>query len=230
MIFNFPAFIHLIFIGFIALFPVINPLGSAFIVSPYFSGLNRQERLNAIKRISLYAFSICLFTLIIGHWILQLFGITIPIIQLAGGILICKTGWEFLSPQKQDPTEVIPTDAQYLSHELENKLFFPITFPITTGAGTIAVLFTLSAHGASKNISQYLINNSAIMIAVSALCVLVFICYLNANRLIQYLGSQREKIINSIMAFLIFCVGLQIAVEGITQLILQIIKALHQAN
>ncbi|QOW10382.1 MarC family protein [Kaistella flava (ex Peng et al. 2021)] len=230
MTFEFNSFIHLIFIGFIALFPVINPLGSAFIVSPYFSGLDRQERLNAIKRISLYAFLICLVTLIIGHWILELFGITVPIIQLAGGIMICKTGWEFLSPPKQENTEEIQTGNKNLSHQLENKLFFPITFPITTGAGTIAVLFTLSAHGSSKTISQYLINTSAIMIAVLALCILVFICYINANRLIKYLGSQREKIINSIMAFLIFCVGLQIAVEGITQLALQIMKVLHQAS
>lgn len=186
--------------------------------------------MNAIKRITLYAFLICLVTLIIGHWILELFGITIPIIQVAGGIMICKTGWEFLSPPKQENTEEIQTAKKNLSHQLENKLFFPITFPITTGAGTIAVLFTLSAHGSSKNISQYLMNTSAIMIAVLALCILVFISYINANRLIKYLGSQREKIINSIMAFLIFCVGLQIAVEGITQLALQLVKTLHQAS
>lgn len=204
MSFDFPAFIHLIFIGFIALFPVINPLGSSFIVSPYFSHLNRQERMNAVKRITFYAFSICLVTLIIGHWILQLFGITIPIIQLAGGILICKTGWELLSPPPQSPVDEVADHDKNFSHELESKLFFPITFPITTGAGTISVLFTLSANGASKNISQYLINSSAIMISVSALCILVFICYLNANRLIKYLGSHREKIINSIMAFLFF--------------------------
>lgn len=62
------------------------------------------------------------------------------------------------------------------------------------------------------------------------MCFLVFISYINANRLIKYLGSQREKIINNIMAFLIFCVGLQIAVEGITQLIKPITQTLHQVN
>ncbi|MEO6903906.1 MAG: MarC family protein [Bacteroidia bacterium] len=230
MTFDFYSFIHLIFAGFIALFPVINPLGSAFIVNPYLSGLNRKDRVNAIKRIALYAFTICLFTLLVGHWILELFGITIPIIQLAGGIMICKTGWDFLSPPKQNNTEKSTSRDENLSQQIESKLFFPITFPLTTGAGTIAVLFTLSAHGASKKISQYLINTSAILIAVTVMCFLVFICYINANRLIKYLGSQREKIINNVMAFLIFCVGLQIAVDGITQLILQIIKVLHQVE
>ena len=227
MTFDFYAFIHFICAGFIALFPVINPLGTAFIVSPYFSSLNKQDRVNAVKRIALYAFTICLFTLLTGHWILELFGVTIPIIQLAGGTMICKTGWDFLSPAKQNDTDKTIDENEDLSHQLESKLFYPITFPLTTGAGTISVLFTLSAHGASKNISQYIVNTSAILIAVIAMCFLVFICYINANRLIKYLGSEREKIINSVMAFLIFCVGLQIAVEGATQLVLQIAKTLH---
>lgn len=229
MAFEFYTYIHFIFAGFIALFPVINPIGSAFIVSPYFSGLHRQERANAIKRITLYAFSICVVTLLTGHWILELFGISIPIIQLAGGTMICKTGWEFLSPSKQNTAELSTNIKVNSSQEIESKLFYPITFPLTTGAGTISVLFTLSAHGANKNISQYLINTSAILIAVTAMCFLVYVCYINATRLIRYLGSQREKVINSIMAFLIFCVGLQIAVEGITELFLQASRVLHPA-
>lgn len=230
MAFEFYTYIHFIFAGFIALFPVINPIGSAFIVSPYFSGLHRQERANAIKRITLYAFSICVVTLLTGHWILELFGISIPIIQLAGGTMICKTGWEFLSPSKQNIAELSTNIKVNSSQEIESKLFYPITFPLTTGAGTISVLFTLSAHGANKNISQYLINTSAILIAVTAMCFLVYVCYINATRLIRYLGSQREKVINSIMAFLIFCVGLQIAVEGITELFLQASPVLHPAT
>lgn len=229
MAFDFSSFIHLIFAGFIALFPVINPFGSAFIVSPYFTGLNQHERLHAIKRITLYAFLVCFFTLITGQWILELFGVTIPIIQLAGGAMICKTGWDFLSPSKQNDSEKSSIKDENLSQQVESKLFYPITFPLTTGSGTIAVLFTLSAHGSHKNISQYLINTSAILIAVTLMCCLVFICYINANRIIKYLGSQREKIVNNIMAFLIFCVGLQIAVEGITQLIIQISVAVSKS-
>jgi multiple antibiotic resistance protein len=229
MTFHFYSYIHLIFVGFIALFPVVNPIGSAFIVSPYFSGLNQAERKSAIKKIALYAFTICFCTLLVGHWILELFGVSIPIIQLAGGAMICKTGWDLLSPIKQNNVDSSIGENEHSFLQIESKLFYPITFPLTTGAGTISVLFTLGAHDSSKNIAQYLLNTSAILIAVIVLCILVFICYINANRLVTYLGVQREKIINSIMAFLIFCVGLQIAVEGITQLIIQITKALHEA-
>ena len=217
----FHTFIHLVFIGFVAIFPVVNPIGTAFIVSPYFANLHREERIKVVKRIVLYAFLICTITLFTGHWILELFGLSVPIIQLAGGIMICKIGWEFLSSDKSDtPIKNPNTENEVqLAGVVESKLFYPITFPITTGAGTIAVLFTLSAHIESKNFSQYLLNNGALMVSIIGICILIFFFYVNANRLINYIGSHNEKIINRLMAFLIFCVGLQIAVGGITHLI-----------
>lgn len=217
---NFHSFIHLVFIGFIALFPVVNPIGSAFIVSPFFSELSHKERVKAVKRIVLYAFTICAFTLFIGRWVLELFGLSVPVIQLAGGIMICKIGWEFLSSDKQlETTSTDKTDLKQVAL-IENKLFYPITFPITTGAGTIAVLFTLSTQGGdTKEFSQYLLNNGALLISIIGICMLIFIFFVNANRLINYIGSRNEKIVNRLMAFLIFCVGLQIAVGGITHLI-----------
>lgn len=215
------SFIHLVLIGFVALFPVVNPIGTAFIISPYFAQLTRKERLIVVKKISFYAFIICSVTLFIGHWILEIFGLTVPIIQLAGGIMICKIGWSLLSSDGQDDDVEKPSPAEELGHIslIENKLFYPITFPITTGAGTMSVLFTLSANGADEDMSLYLINIGALLVSVIGICILIFIFYLNTNRLVSYIGSHNEKIINSIMAFLIFCVGLQIAIGGIVHLI-----------
>jgi multiple antibiotic resistance protein len=215
------SFIHLVLLGFVALFPVVNPIGTAFIVSPYISKLTRRERLTVVKKITFYAFLICAVTLFIGHWILEVFGLSVPIIQLAGGIMICKIGWSLLSSDSKDDVEEKPDATAELDHIplIENKLFFPITFPITTGAGTISVLFTLSANGANKDMSLYLVNIGALLVSIIGICILIFIFYLNTNRLVSYIGSHNEKIINSIMAFLIFCVGLQIAVGGIVHLI-----------
>src|ERR1700731_1325547 len=94
---QFNTFIHLVFIGFVALFPVVNPIGSAFIVSPYFLNISRKERIKFVKKITFYSFWLLAVTFLVGHWILDLFGLSIPVIQIAGGIMICKIGWEFLS-------------------------------------------------------------------------------------------------------------------------------------
>jgi multiple antibiotic resistance protein len=218
---QFNTFIHLVFIGFVALFPVVNPIGSAFIVSPYFLDISRKERIKFVKKITFYSFSICAVTILVGHWILELFGLSIPVIQIAGGIMICKIGWEFLSSDNKKVHEKNTADKVDMEPfpEVENKLFYPITFPITTGAGTIAVLFTLSAQGANENFSVYLLNVGALLVSVIGICILIFIFYLNTNRLISYIGLNNEQIINRFMAFLIFCVGLQIATSGITNVI-----------
>jgi len=210
-------FVHLLFIGIIALFPVVNPIGSAFIILPYFAYLDPAEKKKAVNKITIYAFGICTVSLFAGHWILELFGISIPVIQLAGGVMICKMGWEFLSSDKQgskeeDLQDGIKPDGY---HDIENKLFYPITFPVTTGAGTISVLFTLSAHTAAPDLNSYLINTGAILLSILFMCALIYIFYLNTKTLVAFLGSNGELIFNRIASFLIFCVGLQIASTGI---------------
>ena len=216
---EFHSFIHLLFIGFIALFPVVNPFGSAFIITPYFVGLTGDQKKNAVKKITLYAFIICTVSLFAGHWVLQLFGLTIPVIQLAGGIMICKMGWEFLSSDKEIHEADPGPDETDGYASLQNKLFYPISFPITTGAGTISVLFTLSAHSAGTTIKDYLVGTAAILLAVILICILIYIFYLNAKTIVSHLGTKGEMIINRLSAFLIFCVGLQIAITGIRSLI-----------
>ena len=213
------SFIHLLFIGIISLFPVINPIGSALMVTHHFTSLNKQEKRKAVTKIVLYAFFLCVITLFAGHWILELFGITIPVIQLAGGVMICKTGWEFLTDNKSSANKTNGTIELVSKDELQNKLFFPITFPITTGAGTMAVLFTLGAHSANQNFTTYLFNTTALMLSIIVMCVLVYFLYMNTQTLLKYTGSNGEKIINRIVAFLTFCVGLQIAVTGIKALV-----------
>ena len=221
MLAHYNTFIHLLFIGIIALFPVVNPIGSAFIVSPFFENLDDKEKKRAVRKIVFNAFVVCSVALFAGEWILQLFGLSIPVIQLAGGIMICKMGWDSLSSNNTNDEEEGAAPDANVQHNIDGKLFYPITFPITTGAGTISVLFTLSAHSAGTNTTSWLIDTGAILLAVIFTCILIYIFYLNTKRLIHYLGSNGELIISRISAFLIFCVGLQIAITGIMTLVKQ---------
>jgi multiple antibiotic resistance protein len=220
MIIHYNTFVHLLFIGIIALFPVVNPIGSAFIVSPFFGHLDQNEKRSAVRKITFYAFCLCTVALFTGHYILKVFGLSIPVVQLAGGIMICKIGWESLTSDKKSDDDSPMAGKDLKVHEgIEDKLFYPITFPITTGAGTISVLFTLSAQSEGKDFSNYLENTIAIMLAIIFICMLIYIFYLNTKRIINYLGSSGEVIVNRISACLIFCVGLQIAVSGIMSLV-----------
>jgi multiple antibiotic resistance protein len=211
------SFLHLVFIAIIALFPVVNPIGSAFMVSPYFENLTRGEKRKAVNQITLYALLICIISLFAGQWILRLFGISIPVVQLAGGIMICKMGWEFLSSdQKKTSVEDLDDNPNVSAYKhIANKLFYPITFPATTGAGTISVLFTLSARSVVFGSSDYYLNTCAIIVAILVMCVMIYIFYLNTKTIIHYLGPNGENIVNRVSAFLVFCVGLQIGIGGL---------------
>ena len=215
------SFVHMLFISIIALFPVVNPFGSALIVSPYLSQLSEPDKKASVKKITIYAFFICIVFLLGGQWILELFGISVPVIQLAGGIMICKMGWDSLSAGTDNPTEkddVKDYSKTNSGENIKDRLFYPLTFPITTGAGTISVLFTLSAHSSSTNWISYSVNTMAVLTAIVVMCILVYIFYGNTKIIINKLGSNGQVIANRIIAFLIFCVGLQIAVTGIKSL------------
>ncbi|RYE31239.1 MAG: MarC family protein [Sphingobacteriales bacterium] len=212
-------FVNLVFIGIITLFPVVNPIGSALMVSPFFEGLSNAHKRIVVWKITLYAFLICTVSLFAGQYILRIFGISIPVVQLAGGIMICKMGWEFLSADDKDHQESETPELKDSAYStIVNKIFYPITFPLSTGAGTISVIFTLSAHGAAMGSRDYYVNTGAILVSIVFICLLIYIFYLNTKKMIHYLGTKGENIVNRISAFLIFCVGLQIGLSGLKAL------------
>ena len=212
-------FLHLIFIGFLSLFPAVNPVGSAFIVDPLLSGLNLAERKRAAKKVAFYCLIICTVSALVGSWILKLFGISIPIVQLAGGIMICRMGWQLLTSDDEIKGKKETAQPDRRAGDIDNILFYPVAFPMTTGAGTISVLLTLSAHEDEKDLLAHVFNLGALFIAILLMCLLIYICYANAPRLIRRLGPRGEQIVNRLSAFLVFCIGMQIASAGIRSLL-----------
>jgi multiple antibiotic resistance protein len=217
------SFVHLIFVSFVALFPPVNPIGTALIVDPLLRGLDSGARKVAATRIALYCFIICGGAMLIGSWIFKLFGISLPVVQVAGGILICKMGWQFLSSDagvKESQSSSAPDRAP---GDIEGIIFYPLAFPMTTGAGTISVILTLSAHAHTNTVDEdwgsYFLNEGALFVAIIAMCILIYLSYAYSPTLLRKLGSRGEQIVNRLSAFLVFCVGIQIAVGGITHLI-----------
>jgi multiple antibiotic resistance protein len=168
--------------------------------------LTRAQRIIAAKKIAIYSFMICAVATVIGSWIFKLFGISIPVVQIAGGILICKMGWQLLSSNNdvkpKEETKSPDTDTDMAS--VNKILFYPLSFPTTTGAGTISVLLTLSAHGNAKKISVYFINLGALIFAVLLMAVVIFLSYAYTPILIKKLGEKGGQIVIRLSAFLVF--------------------------
>jgi multiple antibiotic resistance protein len=213
------SFLHLVFVGFVALFPPVNPIGTALILDPFFRGISLENRRIYSRRIAFYCLGLCTIAMLVGSWIFKLFGISLPVVQLAGGILICRMAWKLLSTGdevKDSDSSINPSDKE---KNIETILFYPLAFPMTTGAGTIAVLLTLSARGHNTNYSKYLTNTLALFVAIVLMCAFVYFCYANTPTLLKRLGRRGEQVVNGLSAFLVFCVGLQIGFDGLLALI-----------
>jgi multiple antibiotic resistance protein len=189
-------------------------------IDPLLSGLTKKQRLIAARKISFYSLAICVVSVTLGSWVLKLFGLSLPIVQIAGGIIIFHMGWNLLIAKNETnkgPETFTQPEDKY--KEVENILFYPISFPMLSGAGTISVLLTLSASSANQNWQQYLFNTGSLIVGIIMMVILIYICLINTLFLFKRIGSRGQQVVNRISAFLVMCVGLQILWEGIKHLI-----------
>ena len=205
----------------IALFPVMNPIGNGLVVNGFFSGLDRARRKAAAKRIVANCLMVGVGSLAMGHLILMLFGLAIPVIQVAGGIIICKTGLEWLSESASaNPGEKHEKVTQKVTlNNVKSKLFYPLSFPICLGPGSISVIFTLMATASVTG--DWLatgVNYLMICLAILTLLIVLYFVLIHAPKVTSKLGESGNLIINKLMAFITFCLGIQIVVTGISKI------------
>lgn len=190
--------------SFMALFPVVNPLGNGFVVNGFFTDLDPKQRKTAIRKLILNFIIIGVGTLVIGHLFLLMFGLAIPVIQLGGGILICKTAMELLGDSNSPDQEESSRNMDSLKWKnIEQKIFYPITFPISIGPGSISVIFTLMASASVKGkLLQTGINYFVIVLVIVCMAAILYIFLSQGQRIIQKLGPVGNQIINKLVAFL----------------------------
>lgn len=221
-------FIKVLSVAFVTLFPVVNPIGDA----PIFLALTRQypqsaQRLLA-RKIAAYGFMLLAVSFLFGSIILDFFGISLVVVQIAGGLVVAATGWGLLSQKDSDSPTTDPNDS--LQDALEHA-FFPLTLPITVGPGCISIAITLGAHlrhqageGWEHGYPRHFI---AALIGMLLLCLLVLICYSNADRLVRVLGKSGTTILTRLSAFILLAIGVQIMWNGLSSGLPQLFSFLH---
>ena len=203
-----------------ALFPVMNPIGNSFVVNGFFTDLDAEQRRSASKKIVRNCLIVGLGSLAMGHLIMLLFGLAIPVIQVAGGIIISKTGLEWLSSKPASPEEKHEQVTREVTlKNVESKLFYPLSFPMCLGPGSVSVIFTLMATASVKdNLLRTGINYAIISMAIISMLVVLYFGLINAHRIMKRLGKAGNLIIGKLLAFITFCIGIQIILAGISRI------------
>ena len=206
-------------LAFSALLPVVNPLGSALVflglVGPAPDSVYRDLARKVAIRTTLFF----LVVELIGTALLTFFGISLPVVQVAGGLVLAAMGWSLLNQQAVRPNPNTAAVAEVGYGSLEEKVFYPLTFPVTVDPGCIVVMLTLSAHASVKNLRDNVTSHAAILAAVVVLSVIVFISYAYAPKITERISPQTAHGILRIIAFVLLCVGVQICWNGLHSLI-----------
>lgn len=201
--------------AFAALMPVVNPFGTALIILGMVGAQPRAVYEKLARQVATLMLLFVLAVLLVGQWLLHFFGISLPVLQLGGGLTLAAMGWRTLSGAAHAAG---PTQAQSGEGVLAGA-FYPYTFPLTTGPGTLVVLLTLSAHASRPTLEATAVSHLGILLGAALQAVLVYVCYRFAPRLQERLSHGAIVAIQQLMAFILLCIGGQIAWGGVSALI-----------
>ncbi len=200
-----------------ALFPIVNPLGG----SPIFLALTRDYPTSArrmlAQQIAVNSFILLIASLFTGTHVLAFFGISLPVVQVGGGLIVISTGWSLLK-QKEEDDDRGKAHREMDPRDIFRHAFYPMTLPLTVGPGSISVAITLGAN-AARHLPQNLPDIVGAVIGSALIALSVFLCYGFADRLARLLGATGMTVIMRLSSFLLVCIGVQIFWNGASVLL-----------
>ena len=215
--------LNIFFLVFAAIFPVVNPPGSALV----FLGLTRDAA-HEIRRILAWrvarnSFFVLVCSFFLGALVLKFYGISIPVLRVAGGFIVAVAGWKLLNEGSQKELEA-SADGVSRTDPLD-QAFYPLTWPLTTGPGTIAVVISLGLSRTSyTNETDEILFVLASLLAIVVIAATIFLCFAYADRIERLLGPGGTDIAVRLSAFILFCLGLQILWSGGSELLKSVIQ------
>ena len=210
-------------LGFPSLFSIINPIGGALIFYGVTKDFFPEDRVTTAARVGLYSLMIMFGALWTGAYVLHFFGVSIEALRIAGGTVIALSGWQLLTSGERHPDQKSHYEQgapKYDDGDAVDVAFFPLTLPFTTGPGTIAVAITLGAERPSSSVGlvAFFLGMSLAAVANAAI---IWIFYRFADRLTGLIGPTARLVIVRLTAFLLMCIGVQILVTAVGDLVLK---------
>jgi len=207
-------FISWVFVTLITLLPIINPVNTAILVLSISGHLTDKERNRQITQACIYMTGILILFLLAGHLIMIFFGISIPGIRIAGGLVICYLGFRMLFP-----TEEISSAEKREARGKTDISFSPLAIPSLSGPGSIATIITISSSIEGKHGYDKVFAFTGVIIAIFITAVISWIVLRSAGFMKKVLGISGVESLSKIMGFLLVCVGIQFIINGIKDLV-----------
>ena len=170
------------------------------------------------KAVAINSFLLLIASALAGAYVLDFFGLSIPAVQVAGGIVVCMIAWSLLNSPNTSPAVERSNAHTASSEDLSQRAFYPMTMPLTVGPGSISVALTLGANP-PPGFRPLLVTALAHSLGILLVALSIYLCYRDAELILRKLGATGTGVVVRLTAFILLCIGVQICWNGVHALI-----------
>jgi multiple antibiotic resistance protein len=200
----------------LSLFPIVNPPGMAPIFLNYTESLDDAVAQSLARRVAINAFVLTAASLIVGPLALKFFGLNLSAVRVAGGLVLAIAGWRLLSQGQEDSKHRAPVASE---EEVLGGAFYPLTLPLTIGPGSIAIMVTVGSSLLAAPGGSILLDGLGALAGLACIAILIYLCYSQGEHVLPKLGPTGVNVLLRLSAFILLCIGVQIALEGYTAIL-----------
>lgn len=201
-----------------ALFPIVNPIGNTPIFLSMTQGLSSQGRAILARMIAINGLILILTSIFIGTHILSFFGLSIPVVQVGGGLVVISTGWALLRQPGDGEERAGNSRKECHEQDYERQAFYPLTLPLTVGPGTISVAITVGADHPQWPVANLALTGG-MLLGSTLIAASIYLSYRFADRIGRTLGESAMNVVIRLSSFILVCIGVQILWNGLSSLL-----------
>jgi multiple antibiotic resistance protein len=204
-------------LAFIALYPLVSPIASGVMFVALVPNANHPTMKMLARKIAINSLLFLLVFEIAGVYLFRLFGISMPVLQVVGGLVLAAMGWGLLN--KKDPGPSAAATAAAPPDNLEGMAFYPLTFPLSVGPGCIVVAITLGAQASILSLYDSAFMHLGLLIGTALICIATYFTHAYADRITARLSGADTQGVLALLSFILICIGGEITWTGIQSLL-----------
>lgn len=210
--------IQVVGFGLLMFIPLTNPLTTVALLLGLSGDMTNDERNRQSNWTCIYVFIIMVVSFYCGQVVMKTFGISIPGLRIAGGMIVAFIGFRMLFPQQ--PVHKTPEADAKKKEPSNNIAFVPLAMPSTAGPGTIAMIISMAStvQSGGYDVTPWVIYVASILVPL-LLCLILWGCMRSAGAIMRLIGKSGIEAASRIMGFLLVCMGTQFVINGILELI-----------
>jgi multiple antibiotic resistance protein len=202
---------------FAGLFPIVNPIEAAPFFLGLTAGMSSAERAVLARKAAINGFALLLGSMVLGPWLLEFFGVELPVMRIAGGLVVTALGWKLLSQENWSD------HGSGVQPGVERKVgsFYPLTMPLTVGPGSMSVAITIGSRkpATESHFTDMALHAVGALAGVVAIAITIYIAYRFAESFARVLGATGLEVLVRLSAFILMCIGIEIVWNGYSALI-----------